>query len=367
MKGSVGFLILLLFGFPFFLSPSGLDEPSLSLNRNSRSEGPAGKEGNEMISPDSSIGKIKNGFSAVRYEGDYGFDAFLNQGGAASDREVLAFLRGNLLAGADGLSFDGGQFGCSTISVPSPEGGFYFGRNFDWQKCDIMVIESVPPRGYRSISTVNLDFIRQATRGAMAFLPDRVLTIAGLYAPLDGMNEKGLCVAVNMIEDYESPDQDSGRPDITTTTAIRLLLDRAADVEEALELLASYDFHASFGYVVHFALADGAGNRAVVEYVHNEMTVIDSPILTNFYLSDGDKQGVGSRQSHRRFEILAEVSEEETPMTGNEVRDVLSSVSKKNFEEFLSTEWSIVFDQRNLIAQYYHREDYSHSYTFTLP
>ena len=50
--------------------------------------------------------------------------------------------------------------------------------------------------------------------------------------PLDGMNEKGLAVSVNMIQDYDAICQDTGKPDLTTTTAIRLLfLDRAANVE----------------------------------------------------------------------------------------------------------------------------------------
>ena len=39
------------------------------------------------------------------------------------------------------------------------------------------------------------------------------------------MNEKGLAVSVNMIQDSEDINQDTAKPDITTTTAIRLLLD----------------------------------------------------------------------------------------------------------------------------------------------
>ena len=64
------------------------------------------------------------------------------------------------------------------------------------------------------------------------------------------MNEKGLAVSVNMIQDSVSINQDTGKPDLTTTTAIRLLLDKAANVEEALELLRQYDFHSSMGMMV---------------------------------------------------------------------------------------------------------------------
>ena len=77
---------------------------------------------------------------------------------------------------------------------------------------------------------------------------------------MDGMNEKGLCVAVLVIQDSPGFRQDTGKPDLTTTTAVRLLLDKASDVEEALELLSRYDMHASSGMMVHFALADVSGH-----------------------------------------------------------------------------------------------------------
>lgn len=61
------------------------------------------------------------------------------------------------------------------------------------------------------------------------------------------MNEEGLAVSVNMIQDSDTIEQNTDRPDITTTTAIRLLLNQAGNVEEALELLEQYDMHASMG------------------------------------------------------------------------------------------------------------------------
>ena len=91
-----------------------------------------------------------------------------------------------------------------------------------------------------------------------------VKTLAALYAPLDGMNEAGLAVSVNLIEDSDNIEQDTDKPDITTTTAIRLLLDKAANVDEALDLLRQYDLHSSMGMMIHFALADSAGRSVAV-------------------------------------------------------------------------------------------------------
>ena len=114
--------------------------------------------GKGFIMADNTITELDDGFSAVRFDGDYGFEGFLSQGGAKSDAEVIKYLASKLASDA----------------------------------------------------------------GSMAkLLSDETIIIAALYAPLDGMNEKGLCVAVNMIQDSDTISQSSGKPDIITTTAVR--------------------------------------------------------------------------------------------------------------------------------------------------
>lgn len=54
-----------------------------------------------VVTPSSGIDELESGFSAVRYDGDYGFDHFLSSGGASSDREVVEYLANNLLSGLD--------------------------------------------------------------------------------------------------------------------------------------------------------------------------------------------------------------------------------------------------------------------------
>ena len=118
--------------------------------------------------------------------------------------------------------------------------------------------------------------------------------------------------------------------------------------------------------MIYFAIADNTGRSVAVEYVNNEMIVTETPILTNFYLAKGEKYGVGTQQSHTRFGILQKALEDNSTMTTLQVRDALDSVSKDNFGEFESTEWSVVFDQLALTVTYYHREDYEVSYSFEL-
>ena len=321
-------------------------------------------EENQVV-PDTEITELEDGLSVVRYEGNYGFDGFLEQGGASSDEGVVEYVSTQLSSDIPELLFGGNPFGCSTLSVKNAEGGNLFGRNFDWNHCNGLIISSRPDDGYASVSTVNLDFIQ--TGGLdISRLPDTALAIIGMYAPLDGMNEEGFAVSVNMIEDSDIIEQDTQKPDITTTTAIRLLLDKAANVEEAIVLLGQYDLHGSMGMMVHLALSDAEGNSAVVEYVDNEMIVTETPVVTNFYLADGKKYGIGTSQSHTRYDILNETLAKQETMTEIDVRNALDSVSKDNFGEFESTEWSIVMNQETKELTYYHRENYNQGYTISV-
>lgn len=322
---------------------------------------------NEAIPPltlTTEIMQLESGLSAVKYEGDYGFEEFLANGGASSDEDVVKYLSG-VLSDANNFSFGIIPFGCSTISVGNENGGYLFGRNFDWNKCNALIVHSIPQNGYSSISTVNTDFINMSGMKLSA-LPANAQAIIAMYAPLDGMNEKGLAVSVNMIQDSATISQNTDKPDITTTTAIRLLLNKAANVDEALGLLEQYDMHASMGFMTHLAIADNDGNSIVVEYINNEMQVIETPVVTNFYLAEGEKHGIGTAQSHERYDILMNALNEKSTMDMNGVRDALSSVSKGNFSEFESTEWSIVFNQSSGEVRYYHRENYDKGYMFSV-
>jgi len=333
-------------------------------NKERSTEVSVSSDDSNVVKPTTQETKLEDGFSAVRYEGDYGFDSFIKQGGASSDAEVIKFLGQNLLSSANSLSFKIDGFGCSALSVKSPEGDALFGRNFDWQSCNALVVSSKPSNGYASVSTVNMDFISSGYGNLLNKLPDKVRTMAALYAPLDGMNEKGLCAAVLMIEDSDTINQNTEKPDITTTTVIRLLLDKAANVDEAISLLKQYDMHASMGLMVHFALADKEGRSVVVEYVNNKMIVTETPVVTNFYLAAGEKNGIGTAQSHTRYDILTKQLSNTKTMNMEEVRNAMDSVSKDNFNEFESTEWSIVYNQSSGKVCYYHRENYKKEYAF---
>ena len=106
-----------------------------------------------------SVKKLEDGLYTMEFTGDYGFDKFLAQGGAASDAEVENYLLWMLSHGFYKGTVQTGGYGCSTICTQDADGACYFGHNYDWAECQAMIVHTRPDDGYESISTCCLDFL----------------------------------------------------------------------------------------------------------------------------------------------------------------------------------------------------------------
>ena len=158
------------------------------------------------VTPTEEIKELEDGLSVVRYEGNYGFDVFLEQGGADSDAGVAQFLMDSLSKSGLNLLFGGNPFGCSTLSVAGSDGGYLFGRNFDFLYAPSLQLYTAPDNGYASVSTVNLSFAGYSEDNLpIGSLFDDFLTLAAPFLPFDGMNEKGLAITVLAVPEAEVP------------------------------------------------------------------------------------------------------------------------------------------------------------------
>ena len=173
------------------------------------------------------------------------------------------------------------------------------------------------------------------------------------------MNEKGLVVADLVAGDHTKTAQHTGRPNITTTSAIRVLLDKAANVKEALALLESFDMHSDIDYSHHLAISDAAGGSVVVEWVDNKMLVAETPLCTNHYLAESRLKdySIYSEDSHRRYDCMKQMRDSLTTMTSNDVTESIRRVASKEM-----TRWSVVFDSKTLTATYYQYGDFDKPY-----
>ena len=323
-----------------------------------------------FITAANSIEKLEDGLYCMEYNGDYGFDDFIAQGGAASDGALADYLVSFLSRGFYKIESDvqAGEFGCSAVCAEDEHGIVFFGRNYDWEECRAMIVHTSPENGYESVSTCCLDFLGfdegYEPDGSMM---DRIKTLAAIYVPLDGMNEKGLVVADLMAGDKEETHQNTDRPDLTATTAIRLLLDKAATTDEAVALLEQYDMNSSIGTAHHLSIADAGGKSVVVEYIGGEMMVTETRVVTNHYIGDCEKKGIGSEQSHLRFDTLSAYS---GPADEMDVRDMLKSVAQMNYPQkeggCEKTMWSIVYCPEGRCADFYFAENYEYGYGLLL-
>ena len=221
---------------------------------------------------------------------------------------------------------------------------------------------------YASISTANLDFLGFGDAyDPMDGIINQYKATAAVYVPMDGINEKGLVVADLMAGDDESTNQtDASKPNITTTSAIRLLLNHAADVDEALQLLEKYNMHSDIGRAHHLFVSDAKGRSVCVEWVNNKMIVTESRVLNNHYLCE-EKKGIGSGELTWKHEatLLKAYSEHNGIMSAEEMADALFAAAALPSEcDYGGTQWTIVYNQQQGSATYYWHRDRAKSYTF---
>ncbi|MBP3741764.1 MAG: linear amide C-N hydrolase [Treponema sp.] len=321
-----------------------------------------------------SLTKVTDGVFYIEYEGNYKLDDYIAQGGGKTNEEMSAFIEKCLKTGTwDGIGAGKNisvkittpDFGCSSIAAQNTDGGQIYGRNYDWNDCSIIIVHTKPSDGYESISTSCLEFLGLDRDWQPAYkFPNDMLALASIYVPLDGINEKGLYIADLMAGDDEETAQNTNKPNLTTTAAIRLILDKAADVDEAIELLKGIDMHSVIGAAHHFAIADSLGKSVVVEYVNNQMYITEGPVLTNHYTADSPKKDDGinpqRENSRERFaKLLAAGKEADWKMDTSAIFKTLESVSAKNYTTDDITAWSIAFEPEKRKASYCFRGDYN--------
>lgn len=162
------------------------------------------------------------------YEGDYALDDLMAEGGAASPNELIPFVTIFITHGLVNTkpSNVNRNFGCSSLCTPCTNGTFGVGRNFDWPEADgdMVIIHSHPKSGYSSIASFYIPFLGFGGNWKPVEMQNKFMLLATLFCALDGMKEKGLYVADLVAGDQEETHQDTGKPDVTTSLAIRLLL-----------------------------------------------------------------------------------------------------------------------------------------------
>ena len=115
----------------------------------------------------------------------------------------------------------------------------------------------------------------------------------------------------------------------------------------------------------HFQIADAAGRAVVVEYIGDEMNVVESPRATNFLLTEGDWD-FGRGQD--RFAVLEETMEASGGvLTEEEGMALLQAVSQQPQPgKDSSTQWSCLYNQVRGTVDIAVAMDYDSLYHFAI-
>ena len=312
--------------------------------------------------------KLDDGLYYMEYKGDDGFDGLMAQGGIAKADQLAGYAIEFLSKGhyKPEISTSKQSYGCSALTVSTPDGDILMGRNFDFPSAIGVVMHCIPDKGYETITTFNVEFYGFGEGFKPEGFKNQYMALTGLFVALDGINEKGLAIADLMAGDNVETHQNTSKPDLTTTAAIPYMLKNAANVDEALKLLEGIDMHSDIGSAHHYAMADATGKRVVVEYVDNKMVVVESPAVANHYLCQ-QKLNAGLEEGDNRYATLCErFAETNGVMNQKKLTDVIASVSQPEREGFLGTAWTMVMDLKHPSITYYSRRHFNKPFTFKL-
>lgn len=218
----------------------------------------------------------------MEYFSDYHFDDFLKTG--ADDSNAYYNYVNDIMGLKLNISFaNRNANSCSAFTVRDNEKNRYLARNYDNIPNPVMLVVTSPENAYKSISSVNLNCIGYTNERVPKGYDFKLF--AAPYFPTDGMNEKGLSIAMLQVN-FSRKQKDQDKTTINAYSVIRLVLDYADTIDKAVELIDDFNIYFDTGMNVQFFISDKDGNSSLVEFINGSMHVIKNEenyqIASNF-------------------------------------------------------------------------------------
>ena len=334
----------------------------------------------------------------IKVSGDYSFDEFLSRGGASNDAELISFVTRSITKGIIPMHIKTSSIACSAFTADTQSGDRVFGRNYDFSATNTAIVYTDPGEGrHASYSTIDLSFLGLDADKDVETVGQKILTLAAPYVPLDGINDAGVACGIFMSYQGEGKgtptDTQTDKPDLTSTTLLRLILDYADSVEDAVALAQQYDLHDSASSCFHYMVADSTGRSAILEWVgtdadhdadgaERQLNVLwndtdalsdsaDWQVVTNFIKTLGYYDGTTAEMKGLdRYEHLAAALRETDGIVAdkNAAMDLLASVGRRtwnNDDSNSNTVHSVVYDLTDKSVLWVGNEHYGEeAYTF---
>lgn len=344
-------------------------------------------------------GHLDGAVYTMHVKGDFYLDDFVAQGGVKNDKELIQFVTNKITKGFIDMSISDPEIACSSFTAKTEEGDVLFGRNYDFSKTNTCIVFTEKNEGrHAAISTVDLQFLGLDVDENVEGLMDKITCLAATYAPLDGINDAGVSCGIYMTyqggAETVSTDQNTDKPDFTSTTLLRLILDYADNVEEAVEIASSYDLHDSAKTSYHYMVADASGKSVILEWVagtdatdndgsKRELKVTyndgdshigtmeaatDYQVITNFIIQPGyyDDSTADDKKGYDRYERIYEELNKTNGIVKDEqaAMDILGIVGRrtwKNDDGNGCTVHSVVYNLTDKTMMWIPNENYKDS------
>ena len=266
----------------------------------------------------------------MHYYGDYDLPEFATT--ASFSQELQIGIQ----------SSNSSLWACTCFSAKTEKGSQILGRNFDWENHPALLLYTDPPDRYASVSMVDISYLGYSKNDDPGKNPGGLMQSPLL--PFDGMNEQGLAVGMMALSAADPP-KNPQKQTVGSLLIIRLMLDHARNVEEAIALFNKVNIDFQGGPPLHYFITDRSGRSVVVEFVGKKLSVLPNTqpwqVATNFTITGLTSEN--SRASCWRYNKVWETLEEQNTLpspTG--ALSLLKAVSQRN------TIWSVVYDTSSL-------------------
>lgn len=252
------------------------------------------------------------------------------------------------------------KWACTCFATLNEDGDAFLGRNFDWYEHPALILFTNPPDAYASVSMVDISYFGYNRDSDVTDNPSPLLQ--AYQSPFDGMNEHGLAVGMMALSSGQGGN-DPSKVTIGSLQAIRLMLDYARTVDEAITELAKYNIDFQGGPPIHYIITDAQRNSAIVEYIDHEMHVLRPDdawqVCTNHH-----RTGLSIEQSRSecwRFRTAHDMLQEvDGLIDANTAYDILEAVSQNG------TIWSMVYNAMDKSIQVVMDRKWEQTHSFTL-
>ena len=256
---------------------------------------------------------------------------------------------------------------CSLFATLVANNTMLFGRNFDWRYSPAVLLFTQPSAGYASAAMVDIEYLVGADLAHHLTeipLDERTALLEAPFWPFDGMNEVGLVVGMAAVPAHTMPN-DPDKETIDSLMVMRMILDHAASVEQAIEIIDSYNISWGGGPALHYLIADRSGETVLVEFVDGERILI--PQENNWHLATNHLRAEASAGSSgcRRYDLMAErLTDHQGTLNQSEAMDLLADVSSSDQE--YGTQWSILYDMSSGAVRVVMGRDYENLHEFDI-